>query len=102
MLNYRTDVAQPTGASEISDPFWQLFPLSEQLTKAELLATTTCSVHRRDRETATSFSSTWRQTCSDTQPPALVGTAGPSSSFKTNAECNLFPTPHLDGAARGP
>ena len=51
MLNYRTDAAQ-TGSSEISDPYWQLFPFPEQLKEAELLATTTCRVNRRDRESA--------------------------------------------------
>ncbi len=61
MRNYRTDAAQPTGSSEICDPCLQLFSLSEQLTEAELLATTTCRVNRRDKESATSLSSTWQQ-----------------------------------------
>ncbi len=96
----RTDAAQPTGASEISDPYWQLVPLFEQVTEAKLLETMTCKVHTRDREPATSLSSTWHQ--KNTQPQAPVRTAGPSSSVETNVECKLFPTPHLDDAASGP
>ena len=93
----RTDAAQPTGAS---DPYWQLVPLFEKVTEAKLLETMTCKVHTRDREPATSLSSTWHQ--KNTQPQAPVRTAGPSSSVETNVECKLFPTPHLDDAASGP
>ena len=100
MLNYRTDAAQPTGASENSGLYWQLVSFCEQLTEAEPLPTTTCRIHRRDREAATNFSSTWQQ--NDTQPQAPVGTAGPSSSVETNKEYKFFPTPHLGDAARGP
>ena len=96
----RTDAAQPTGASEISDPYWQLVPLFENVTEAKLLETMTCKIHTRDREPATSLSSTWQQKI--TQPQAPVRTAGSSSSVETNVECKLFPTPHLDDAARGP
>ena len=96
----RTDAAQPTGASEISDPYWQLVPLFEKVTEAKLLETMTCKIHTRDREPATSLSSTCQQ--KNTQPQAPVRTAGPSSSVETNVECKLFPTPHLDDAASGP
>ncbi len=85
----RTDAAQPAGASEISDPYWQLVPPFEKVTEAKLLGTMTCKVHTRDREPATSLSSTWQQ--KNTQPQAPVRTAGPSSSVETNVECNTTP-----------
>ena len=72
----------------------------QQLASAAKAHIHTNRVHRRDREPATNFSSTWQQ--NDTQPQAPVGTAGPSNSVETDEEYKFFPTPHLGDAARGP